>query len=101
VRRLARAGAWLCVGVLVTACAILPGQEFPQAVDPLSQGAVVERWGLPQSIVTGAEGQTLWIYTAGPRISPSWVVPRGWPCTQYLLRFDQMQVLRGWTARRC
>jgi hypothetical protein len=107
VRRLTRSSTWLCVGWLVTACAILPAQEAPQAVDHPSQAEVVARVGLPESIVAGSEGQTLWIYTVRSPVgdivvtSSPWVVPGGWRCTQYLLRFDRMQRLRGWTARRC
>jgi hypothetical protein len=110
-RRLARWSAGLCLGLLVSACAILQAQDFQQAVDHLSQAEVVAHWGLPQSVVAGAEGQTLWIYTVRSHVraqpggivvsSPGWVVPGGERCTQYLLRFDRMQVLRGWTARRC
>ena len=108
---LARSSAWLCIGLLVTACAVLQAQDFQHAVDRFSQAEVVERWGLPESVVAGAEGQTLWIYTMRSHVralpggvvvtSPGWLVPGGWRCTQYLLRFDRMQVLRGWTARRC
>jgi hypothetical protein len=111
VRQLARLGAWLGMGLLVTACAILQAQDLQWAVDHLSQADVVARWGLPDSVVAGAEGQTLWIYTRRAHVraqpgglvitSPGWVVPGGWRCTQYLLRFDQMQTLRDWTARRC
>jgi hypothetical protein len=110
-RRLARWGAWLGLGLLVTACAFLQAQDFQQAVDHLSQAEVVARWGLPDSVVVGTEGQTLWIYTVRLHTrtqpggilvtSPGWVVPGGWRCTQYLFRFDRMEVLRGWTARRC
>ena len=32
-RRLAQSSAWLCLGLLVSACAILQAQEFQQAVD--------------------------------------------------------------------
>jgi hypothetical protein len=111
VGRLARWGAWLGLGLLMTACAILQTQDFQQAVDHLSQADVVARWGLPQAVVAGDEGQTLWIYTLRVQVwaqpvgivvtSPGWVVPGGWRCTQYLFRFDRTQVLRGWTARRC
>jgi hypothetical protein len=111
VRQLAHAGAWLGMGLLVTACAILQAQDFQQAVDHLSQADVVARWGLPDSVVAGVEGQTLWIYTrrAHVRAQPGGlviaslggVVPEGWRCTQYLFRFDRMQILRGWTARPC
>jgi hypothetical protein len=111
VRRLARSSAWLCLGLLVSACAILQAQEFQRAVGQLSQTEVVARWGLPQAVVAGPEGETLWIYTAHAHIwaqprgivvtHPGWVVPGGERCTQYLLRFDKMQVFRGWTARRC
>jgi hypothetical protein len=111
VKRWARYSAWLCLGLLVTACAHLQARDFQQAVDHLSQAEVVERWGLPESVVAGTEGQTLWIYTArfhvwqqpgGIVVShPGWVVPGGERCTQYLLIFDRMQVLRGWSARRC
>jgi hypothetical protein len=111
VRRLVRSSAWLSLGLLVTACAVLQAQEFQQAVHHLSQAEVVERWGLPESVVAGAEGQTLWIYTVRAHVwaqpgsivvtSAGWVVPGGWRCTQYLLIFDRMQVLRGWSARRC
>jgi hypothetical protein len=110
-RRLAQSGAWLCLGLLVTACAILQAQDFQQGVDHLSQADIVARWGLPDGVVAGAEGQTLWIYTRHAHVraqpgglvitSAGWVVPGGWRCTQYLFRFDQMQILRGWTARRC
>jgi hypothetical protein len=110
-RRLARWGAWLGLGLLVTACAFLQAQDFQRAVGHLSQADVVARWGLPDSVVAGTEGETLWIYTvrlqaraqSGGMVvtGPGWVVPGGWRCTQYLLRFDRMQVLRGWTARRC
>jgi hypothetical protein len=111
VKRWARYSAWLCLGLLVTACAHLQARDFQQAVDHLSQAEVVERWGLPESVVAGTEGQTLWIHTAhfhvwqqpgGIVVShPGWVVPGGERCTQYLLIFDRMQVLRGWSARRC
>jgi hypothetical protein len=111
VRCLARWGAWLALGLLVTACAFLQAQDFQQAVDHLSQGDVLARWGLPQAVVAGTEGETLWIYAvriharaqSGGIVvtSPGWVVPGGWRCTQYLFRFDHLQVLRGWTARRC
>ncbi len=111
VKHLAHASAWLCLGLLVTACAMLQAQDFQQAVDHLSQAEVVARWGPPQAVVAGTEGETLWIYTVRAHVwaqsgsilvtSPGWVVPGGWRCTQYLFRFDQMQVFRGWTARRC
>jgi hypothetical protein len=111
VNRMARGSAGLCMGLLVTACASLQALDFEQAVDHVSQAEVVERWGLPQAVVTGAEGETLWLYTVRAYVwtqpagilvtSPSWVVPGGWRCTQYLFRFDRMHVLRGWSARRC
>jgi len=110
-RRLAHAGAWLGLGLLVSACAMLQAQEFQQAVDHLSQAEAVARWGLPQAVVAGPEGEMLWIYTVRVHVwtqpagllvtTPGWVVPGGWRCTQYLFRFDRSQVLRGWTARRC
>jgi hypothetical protein len=110
-RRLAHASAWLGLGLLVSACAMLQAQEFQQAVDHLSQTEFLARWGLPQAVVAGTEGETLWIYTVRVHVwgqpvgllvtSPGWMVPGGWRCTQYLFRFDRMQVLRGWTARRC
>ena len=110
-RRLARASAWLCLGLLMTACAILQAQDFQQAVDHRSQADVVARWGLPQAVVAGTEGETLWIYTAHAHVQaqpggivvihPGWMVPGGERCTQYLLHFDRMQVFRGWTARSC
>jgi hypothetical protein len=109
-RRLAHASAWLCLGRLVNACAMLQAQEFQPAVDHRSQTEVLARWGLPQAVVAGDEGQTLWIYTLRVQVwaqpaslvvtSPGWVVPGGWRCTQYLFLFDRTQVLRGWTARR-
>jgi hypothetical protein len=101
-RRLAQSRACLCLGLLVSAWAILQAQEFQQAVDQLSQAEVVARWGPPQAIVAGAEGQALWSYTVRAHAcaqpggilgsSPSWVLPGGWRCTQYLFRFDRMQV---------
>jgi hypothetical protein len=110
-RRLARGSAWLCLGLLVSACAILQAQDFEHAVGQLSQAEVLARWGVPQAVVAGAEGKTLWIYTVRTHVRAQagglvvthsgWVVPGGERCTQYLLRFDQMQVLRGWTARSC
>jgi hypothetical protein len=103
--------AWPCLGLLVNACAMLQAQEFQQAVDHFSQTEVLARWGLPQAVVAGPEGETLWIYTLRVHVwaqpaglvitSPGWVVPGGWRCTQYLFRFDRTSVLRGWTARRC
>jgi hypothetical protein len=111
VKRLVRGCAGLCMGLLVTACAILQALDFQQAVDHLSQAEVVERWGLPESVVAGTEGQMLWTYTArfhfwkepGSIVlfHRGWVVPRGERCTQYPLVFDRMQVLGGWSARRC
>jgi hypothetical protein len=111
VRHLAQSHVWLGLGLLVSACAMLQAQDFQQAVDHLSQAEVMTRWGLPQAVVAGAEGETLWIYTVRAHVwaqpggilvtSPGWIVPGGWRCTQYLFRFDQMQVLRGWMARRC
>jgi hypothetical protein len=99
------------MGLLVTACASLQALDFQQALDHLSQADVVERWGLPEGVVAETEGQTLWIYTARFHVwkqpaglvvtSPGWVVSEGECCTQYLLIFDRMQVLRGWSARRC
>ena len=81
---------------------ILQAQEFQQAVDPLSQAEVVSRWGSPQAIVAGAEGQARWSDTLRAHVwaqpggilvsSPGWVVPGGWRCTQDLFRFDRMQV---------
>jgi hypothetical protein len=95
----------------MTACAALQAYDFHQAVDHLSQADVVARWGLPDSVVAGAEGHTLWIYTVRARvvahsgglivISPGWVASGGWRCTQYLFLFSPGQVLRGWTARPC
>jgi hypothetical protein len=111
VKHVAPSSAWLGLGLLMSACAMLQAQDFQQAVDHLSQGDVLARWGLPQAVVAGTEGETLWIYAlriharaqSGEIVvtSPGWVVPGGWRCTQYLFRFDRMQVLRGWTARRC
>ena len=111
VRRLAKSTAWLGLGLLVNACAMLQAQDFQQAVDHLSQDEVVARWGVPQAVLAGAEGEMVWIYTVRAHVwaqpagievtSPGWVVPGGWRCTQYLFRFDRLQVLRGWTARRC
>jgi hypothetical protein len=110
-RRPVRWGAWLGLGLLMTSCAFLQAQDFQRAVGHLSQADVVARWGLPDSVVAGTEGEALWIYTArlqaraqsGGMVvtGPGWVVSGDWRCTQYLLRFDRMQVLRGWTARRC
>jgi hypothetical protein len=105
------ASAWLGLGVLVSAWAMWQAQEFQQAVDHLSPTEVLARWGLPQAVVAGTEGETLGISTVRAQVwaqpagivvtSPGWVVPGGWRCTQYLVRFDRTQVLRGWTARRC
>jgi hypothetical protein len=110
-RWLAQLSAWLSMGLLVTACAILQTQGLQQAVGDLSQTEVLARWGQPHGIIAGAEGQTLWMYTVRAHIwsqpagilitSPGWVVPGGWRCTQYLFGFDRTQVLRDWTARRC
>jgi hypothetical protein len=111
VRHVAHASAWLGLGLLVSACAMLQAQAFQQAVDHLSQAEVVARWVSPQSVVAGTEGETLWLYTVCAHVwaqpsgilvtNPGWVVPGGWRCTQYLFRFDRLQVSRGWTARRC
>lgn len=46
-RYVALASAWLCLGLLVTACAMMQVQEFQQAVDHLSQTEVLARWGSP------------------------------------------------------
>ena len=109
--RLGRWGVWACLALATTGCAALQAYDVHQAVDHLSQADVVARWGLPNSVVAGAEGHTLWIYTARARVvtqsgslivtSPGWVVSGGGRCTQHLLRFDPGQVLRGWTARPC
>ena len=110
-RYVAHASAWLCLGLLVTACAMLQAQEFQQAVDHLSQTEVLARWGSPQAVIAGTEGETLWLYAVRAHVwaqpagvlvtSPGWVAPGGWRCTQYLFGFDRTQVLRDWTARRC
>jgi hypothetical protein len=35
----------------------------------------------------------VWAQPGGILVSsPGWVVPGGWRCTQYLFRFDRMQV---------
>ena len=111
VRHLAQSSVWLCLGLLVSACAILQTQGFQQAVGDLSQPEVLARWGPPQAIIAGTEGETLWLYTVRAHIwtqpagilvtSPGWAAPGGWRCTQYLFGFDRMQVFRDWTARRC
>jgi hypothetical protein len=110
-RRLECWGVWACLGLAMTACAALQTYDLQQAVDHLSQTEVVSRWGLPDGVVAGAEGYTLWIYTARTQVathagslivtSPGWVVAGGARCTQYLLWFDPGHVLRGWTARPC
>jgi hypothetical protein len=110
-RRLAHASVWLCLGLLVSACALLQTQGFQQAVGDLSQTEVLARWGPPHGVIAGTEGETLWLYTVRAHIwiqqagllvtSPGWIAPGGWRCTQYLFGFDRMQVLRDWTARRC
>ena len=71
---------------------------------------------VPSVIVASVVGSVLWLQLLNPDYglinpmlrpagilvtTPGWVVPAGWRCTQYLLRFDRTQVLRGWTARRC
>ncbi|HEX9869983.1 MAG TPA: hypothetical protein VGC99_15580 [Candidatus Tectomicrobia bacterium] len=44
----------------------------------------------------------VWAQLAGIVVtSHGWVTPGVWRCTQYLFRFDWMQVFRDWTARRC
>jgi hypothetical protein len=86
----------------MSASAILQAQEFQRAADQRSQTAVVARWGLPQAVVAGVEGQTRWLDTVHahvrvrpggiPVTSPSRVAPGGERCIQYLFRFDPRQV---------
>jgi len=108
-RPLARWIAWLSLGLLVSACAMLRTQEFEQAVGDLSQTEVLARWGAPQGVIAGTKGETLWLYTVRTQVwrqpggilvtSPGWMVPGGWRCTQFLFGFDRTQVLRDWSAR--
>jgi hypothetical protein len=74
VKRRARGSAWLCLGLLVTACAMRRAQEFQPAVDHRSQAEVLARWEPPHAVVAGAEGETLWISTVRAHI---WAPPAG------------------------
>jgi hypothetical protein len=63
VTRRARCRARRCLGLLVPACARLQARDVPPAVDHRAQAEVVARWGRPERVIAGTEGQTLLIET--------------------------------------
>jgi outer membrane protein assembly factor BamE (lipoprotein component of BamABCDE complex) len=92
----------LLAGLLTTlgGCGLFGSEEarfLCKSQDRATQADVKQRLGEPVVTTSGAEGQSVWVYQmrtlqAGSRINAAGI----W-CDEYVLTFDQQNVLRNWT----
>jgi hypothetical protein len=117
-RAMARHG-WGLLLLVLASCA--PQACFLRAaVDHAPQSVVAQHLGQPQEVWPLADGHTLWSYrteqqlwaywhagrangsTAGLTVEgPGLTVLPSAPCTEYVLRFDQRDLLRAWHRQPC
>jgi hypothetical protein len=86
--------AWVGLVVLtlgLVACESERERYFRKHVNQISQDAVARRFGPPHRAQELRDGGTVWSYEYRDRSD----------CTIYILRFDQMQVLRDWKEEEC
>jgi hypothetical protein len=115
--------SWGCWGLLVlvlTSCASPQTRVLRAAIDHDSQTVVAQQLGQPDAVWPLANGETLWSYrvdqclwaywrggrangsTGGVTVEgPGLTVLPSARCTEYVLRFDQEQILRAWRRQPC
>ena len=110
-RTLAMFGGLALIALALTSCATGQATYLEEATNRATQHEAAKRLGLPQLAWDLTTGETLWRYQSGfpsgavaSSISvagPGWVIAGSSQCTEYVLLFDQEQVLRAWRERRC
>jgi hypothetical protein len=105
-----RWGGVIVLALFVTSCT-WQRAYLKEAVGHATQGEVAERLGPPQTTWHLTTGETLWTYQYGMSQASEWggvtiVGPgvtfgRGSPCTEYVLLFDERQILRAWMRQEC
>jgi hypothetical protein len=111
---------WGLLVLVLTSCAS-PQARFLRAAENHETLAVVaQHLGQPDEVWPLADGETLWSYRADQRLWAYWhngranggtggitvegpgltVLPSA-RCTEYVLRFDQEQILRAWRRQPC
>jgi hypothetical protein len=119
-QRLVNWGYWGLLALALTSCASPQARFLRAATDHDSQVVVAQHLGRPDEVWPLADGETLWSYRADQRLWAYWhkgrangsaggvtvegpgltVLP-GAHCTEYVLRFDQEQILRAWRRQPC
>ena len=86
----------MCLGIVVAACG-LPWrvQYLQEATNVATQDAVTQRLGPPIAERTLATGQSVWLYQHVRAYQGTTY------CTQYVLTFDQLKILREWKRQGC
>jgi hypothetical protein len=82
----------LAMAVSLTACTHARMAYLREAVNQATQDEVTTRLGPPQAARALANGETVWRYESyqGDLL-----------CLEYVLRFDQAEILQHWTRQRC
>lgn len=105
-----RWGSAMLLALFLTSCT---GQRtyLRGAAGHATQAEVAEHLGPPQATWHLDTGDTLWTYQYGaPRASawggitivgPGLTFGKGSPCSEYVLRFDQDDILHTWRRQEC
>jgi hypothetical protein len=101
----------ICMALVLTSCVSWQAQYLKVAAHHASQVEVENHLGRPHSIWELHTGETLWTYRSGLPSGPNtsgitvvglgWVVGRRSDCSEYVLLFDQQQILRAWLQQPC
>jgi len=99
------------VAFALASCAPWQAKYLKKVANQATIQEVENHLGRPHSIWDLHTGETLWTYQSGVPsaggtrgvtiVGPGWVVGRRSDCTEYVLLFDQQQILRAWMGRPC
>jgi hypothetical protein len=92
-------------------CASWQAQYLKEATNQATMETVEKHFGPPHASWELRTGESLWTYQSGVPsgtdtsgltiVGPGWVVGKRVDCTQYVLLFDQQNILRAWMQQPC
>ncbi len=93
--------SWALFGMV--SCTPWEVTYLEKAVDHATQAEVTRRFGSPHSTKALPAGGSAWTYQyRGSAVGPMGGVDTGNAyCREYVLTFDQKDVLRSWTRQQC
>ena len=106
-----RWGGPIVIVLTLSSCASWQAAYLKEAANQATMGEVESHLGRPHSTWDLRTGETLWTYQSAESagtdaggvtiIGPGWVIGRRSDCTEYVLLFDQQQILRAWMQQPC